>query len=235
MFTEHRCPIDSRYVYEVSCRVRAKSYPRSRVRFHSPHVNGSPVHRFPGDSTSGVSARNKDYHKKRLVPQGPGISSSREDFGRLRTCSGKSMRIREIFNHRKPQKRTEGLRNLCGPLRLAKGLNRHRRIKEPQDLRFAASFLPQAPLTHAKPIARLDSRRNPTQFLPVKQNGPMSRANARRGDPDSGSFEGSPGSERGRRPSGYPGLGNADKQARRWGRRRRARVRGVASPSPGER
>lgn len=68
MFTGLRRPIDSRYVYEVSCRVRAKSYPRKHFCPHSPHVNGSPVHRQADDSTIGFTARNKDYHKLSKVP-----------------------------------------------------------------------------------------------------------------------------------------------------------------------
>lgn len=34
---------DSRYAYGVSCRVRAKSYPRDSIEPHSPQVNGSPA------------------------------------------------------------------------------------------------------------------------------------------------------------------------------------------------
>lgn len=54
----------SRYVYGVSCRVRAKSYPRKHDRFHSPRVIGSPVPlRYGREFDVGFAATGIDYLK----------------------------------------------------------------------------------------------------------------------------------------------------------------------------
>ncbi len=48
--------VDSHYVYGVSCRVRAKSYPSRPCGHHSPLSYGSPVSELPQRSTIGFAA-----------------------------------------------------------------------------------------------------------------------------------------------------------------------------------